>query len=102
MRRSLRALDLALLLPTLPVFGALTGALALLVWLLDGRPIFFLQSRVGLRGKRFFIFKLRTMTTQSDVEARSVTWIGQFLRQRGLVVSAHRQPINRRVRWCSG
>lgn len=82
--RSLRALDLALLLPTLPFFAAVTASLALLVWALDGRPIFFRQPRVGLRGRLFFILKLRTMTTEPDVGARRVTRLGRFLRQRGL------------------
>ncbi len=80
----LRALDLALLIPTLPFFGALTAFFAALVWALDGRPIFFRQPRVGLRGKPFMILKLRTMTTEADVKSRRVTGIGKFLRQRGL------------------
>ncbi len=82
--RPLRALDLALLIPTLPFFATATAVFAALVWLLDGRPIFFRQRRVGLRGKPFEILKLRTMTTDADVKARKVTRIGKFLRQRGL------------------
>jgi lipopolysaccharide/colanic/teichoic acid biosynthesis glycosyltransferase len=82
--RSLRALDLALLLPSLPFFAAVTAVLAGLVWALDGRPIFFRQPRVGLRGRMFFILKLRTMTTEPEVSARRVTPLGKFLRQRGL------------------
>lgn len=84
MPRTLRALDLALLVPTLPFFTAITAFLAGLVWALDGRPIFFRQPRVGLKGRPFLILKLRTMTTEPDVSARRVTRIGKFLRQRGL------------------
>lgn len=82
--RSLRALDLALLAPTLPFFAALTSALALAVLLADGRPVFFSQLRVG-RGRRpFRIWKLRTMTTGADVSARRPTRLGAWLRHRGL------------------
>jgi lipopolysaccharide/colanic/teichoic acid biosynthesis glycosyltransferase len=42
-----RLLDLALLLPLVPLFAAVTGLLALLVLLADGRPVFFHQPRVG-------------------------------------------------------
>jgi len=82
--RSLRALDLLLLAPTLPFFAALTSALALAVLLADGRPAFFSQPRVG-RGRRpFRIWKLRTMTTEPEVSARRPTRLGAWLRQRGL------------------
>lgn len=79
-----RAFDLALLIPTLPLFALATGVLALGVLLLDGRPIFFSQPRVG-RGRRIFqIVKLRTMTCEPDPSARRPTRFGRFLRQRGL------------------
>ena len=82
--RSLRALDLALLLPTLPFFAAIIAVLALINWALEGRPVFFHQPRVGLRGRLFFILKLRTMGTEPEVPSRRVTRFGKFLRQRGL------------------
>jgi lipopolysaccharide/colanic/teichoic acid biosynthesis glycosyltransferase len=36
-------------------------AAAAAVWLEDGRPIFFMQDRVGLRGARFRVAKFRSM-----------------------------------------
>ena len=86
MRRPLakRALDLALLLPLVPLFGLLIGGLALAVWIADGRPIFFRQPRVGVDGRPFQILKLRTMTTEADPKARRPTRLGARLRQRGL------------------
>jgi lipopolysaccharide/colanic/teichoic acid biosynthesis glycosyltransferase len=82
MRR--RLFDLALLLPTLPFFVPLIASLALVVWAVDGRPVFFTQPRLG-RGRRLFhIYKLRTMTTEADVAQRKPTRLGAFLRAHAL------------------
>jgi len=83
-RTAKRALDLALLLPLVPLFAATVGLLAAVVLVAQGRPIFFRQSRVGVSGKRFGILKLRTMTTEADPKARRPTPVGAWLRQRGL------------------
>jgi lipopolysaccharide/colanic/teichoic acid biosynthesis glycosyltransferase len=37
------------------------GCIAFLVWLFSGRPILFIQERVGLLGRPFKLFKFRTM-----------------------------------------
>lgn len=79
-----RLFDLALLLPLLPLFALLTGALALAVLVCDGRPIFFTQPRVGHRRRIFQVVKLRTMTREPDPADRRPTRLGAFLRQRGL------------------
>jgi len=79
-----RALDLALLLPVLPFASAVVGVLAALVRLLDGAPVFFVQERVGLGGRRFRVYKLRTMSCEREVAARKPTRFGQWLRLRGL------------------
>ncbi len=79
-----RLFDLVLLLPLLPFILLLIGGLGLLVLVFDGRPIFFTQRRLG-KGKRpFRILKLRTMSTEAEVQARRPTRFGQWLRQRGL------------------
>jgi lipopolysaccharide/colanic/teichoic acid biosynthesis glycosyltransferase len=83
-QRGKRALDLALLLPTLPLFVLLLAPLALLVLLIDGRPIFFGQPRLGRARRPFAIWKLRTMTTEPDPNDRRPTRLGAWLRQRGL------------------
>ena len=59
-------------------------ALALVVLVGQGRPIFFRQARVGVGGRRFGILKLRTMTTEADPRDRRPTGLGKWLRQRGL------------------
>ncbi|MCB9753604.1 MAG: sugar transferase [Myxococcales bacterium] len=79
-----RALDLVLLGPTVPLFAAATGALALVVLALDGRPVLFSQDRVGQGGRAFRIWKLRTMTREADPRDRRPTRLGRWLRGRGL------------------
>lgn len=79
-----RLLDLALLLPLVPLFLAVTGLLALAVLVADGRPLFFRQPRVGIHRRPFTVWKLRTMTCEAEVAARRPTRFGQWLRLRGL------------------
>jgi lipopolysaccharide/colanic/teichoic acid biosynthesis glycosyltransferase len=79
-----RALDLGLLLPVLPVACVLILAIAAGLLVVEGRPIFFVQRRLG-RGRRpFTILKLRTMTTEADARRRTATRVGGWLRRRGL------------------
>ncbi len=49
---------------------------AVAIWLDAGRPIFYRQERVGLHGRRFWIYKFRTMENGDDV-----TKTGRFLRR---------------------
>lgn len=66
----LGALALLLALP-------LVVALAILVELEDGRPAFFAQDRVGLRGQQFRMWKLRTMRAdceQAPHERTAADW----------------------------
>lgn len=79
-----RALDLVLLVPTLPLFAVVTAALALAVLVCDGRPVLFRQPRVGRERRAFAIVKLRTMTCERDPAMRRPTRFGRFMRQRGL------------------
>jgi len=79
-----RWFDLFLVAAASPVAALAIAVLAAAVWCADGRPIFFLQDRLG-RGRRpFRIWKLRTMTREPDVGARRPTRLGAWLRQRGL------------------
>jgi len=72
-------LGLILLLPFI-----LLTALSVRIFL--GTPIFFRQQRPGYKGKPFFIYKFRTMTSASDSagnllpDAQRLTRLGSFLR----------------------
>jgi lipopolysaccharide/colanic/teichoic acid biosynthesis glycosyltransferase len=82
--RGKRFFDLCLLLPAAPFLGLVVGGLALAVWAVDGRPVFFSQPRLG-RGRRpFQIWKLRSMTLEPDPRQRRPTRLGGWMRQRGL------------------
>jgi lipopolysaccharide/colanic/teichoic acid biosynthesis glycosyltransferase len=63
--RGKRALDLALVLMALPVALPIIVLSALLLWVESGLP-FYSQDRLGQNGKRFRIFKLRTMVRDAD------------------------------------
>ncbi len=67
-----RAFDLVVgmigLIVTLPIF-ALTAVAILLD---DGRPVFFRQQRVGEGGRRFRIFKFRTMVRDAEARLRDL------------------------------
>ncbi len=57
------------LIPLLPI-------VSVAIWFDAGRPIFYRQERVGLHGRRFWIYKFRTMENGDDV-----TRTGRFLRR---------------------
>lgn len=73
------------LLLALPVMAIVSAA----IWLETGRPIFFRQNRVGLRGREFEILKFRSM--RQDAEANGPEWaanddgritrVGRFIRK---------------------
>jgi lipopolysaccharide/colanic/teichoic acid biosynthesis glycosyltransferase len=69
-----KMVSLILILTTFP----LMGILLMFSLLLQGRPIFFLQERIGYKKKPFCLYKLRTM------EAGKVTFYGKLLRKTGL------------------
>lgn len=79
-----RLLDLALLVLTSPAWLPILMALVATVWFVDGRPVFFRQPRLGLYGRLFRIWKLRTMTMDADVAQRRPTRLGAWLRAHGL------------------
>jgi lipopolysaccharide/colanic/teichoic acid biosynthesis glycosyltransferase/glycosyltransferase involved in cell wall biosynthesis len=82
-----RALDVAgaglgliLLAPVLLLAGAA-------VWASMGRPVLFAQPRAGLHGRRFVLYKLRTMADRRDAsgallpDEQRMTRVGTWLRE---------------------
>ena len=63
-----RAVDVALALVGLVVLAPVFLGIALLLRLREGPPVIFRQTRVGLHGRPFTLFKFRTMCP--DAEAR--------------------------------
>jgi len=61
-----RATDILFSVIGLLVTSPLFLAIALRIWLEDGRPIFYRGERVGRFGKRFKILKFRTMVPNAD------------------------------------
>jgi len=62
----------------LVLFSPLWGIVLLLSLLMQGRPLFFLQERIGRHKKVFSIYKLRSM------HAQKITSWGKILRNTGL------------------
>ena len=88
-RQAKRAFDLAFSLALLSIGGPIILLLALLVKLTSRGPAFFGQRRVGLRGREFTIYKLRTMIADAERETgpkladpydERVTTLGRILR----------------------
>jgi exopolysaccharide production protein ExoY len=63
--RMKRGLDVLLVLIALPIVLPLVAILAFLVWLNGGRP-FYCQRRVGLDGRTFRMWKLRSMVPDAE------------------------------------
>ena len=53
--------DAVLITLIIPIAAFLITIFAIILLIFDGRPIFYTQSRVGLNGRYFKIFKFRTM-----------------------------------------
>lgn len=83
-----RLFDLILGLLGLVITAPVMAGAAILIKLEDGGPVFFHQERVGMQGRRFMIWKLRTMVV--DAERRGgqltvgtdgrITRVGRWLR----------------------
>lgn len=71
-----RAYDIFFSSVGLLVISPLLVGVSLAILILDGVPIFFLQERVGLKGRPFYIWKFRTMRPDSESRGPSVTKAG--------------------------
>jgi len=85
-----RALDLALVIVSLPVWAVALAVVAVMVRVRLGRPAIFVQVRPGLHGRPFRMYKFRTMTDARDgngellPDAERMTAFGGWLRSTSL------------------
>ncbi len=73
-----RLFDISISLFGLLAFGPMLIIISILIKLEDGQSVFFVQERIGLHKKPFFVFKFRTMSNGQ------VTRVGKWLRNTGL------------------
>lgn len=78
--QSLRILDILISTIAIIVLSPLIFFSALYILLKDGRPIIYSQTRHGLNGKQFRLYKFRTMTEIKGQEDPVMTKSGKLLR----------------------
>lgn len=77
--KSIRVLDLFFSLVLMVIFIIPFLISCLLILIIDGKPIFYSQERLGYKRKKFKILKLRTMVEKDDKLVMTKT--GNFLRK---------------------
>jgi len=84
-KKIIRFFDLLISLIILIIFSPLIISISLLIFTIDGKPVFFRQQRIGYRGKKFKIFKFRTMKNRIlKNENLRLTLLGKILRRLSL------------------
>lgn len=67
--RGKRIADIVLSLLALPILGLVTLVMTVVMKIVSPGPVFFFQERVGYLGRRFMIYKFRTMSVNADSTA---------------------------------
>jgi sugar transferase EpsL len=80
-----RIFDIIISLLLLIIFFPIMLIISILILKIDGKPIIFKQYRMGFKGKKFIIFKFRTMrnVVLKDEKLR-LTYLGKILRKTSL------------------
>ncbi len=82
---TIRILDIIISLSILIIFLPIIILISILILLIDGKPIIYKQVRVGYRGKKFTIFKFRTMSNMKYKDEKlRLTFLGKILRKTSL------------------
>ncbi|AST58541.1 sugar transferase [Thermoanaerobacterium thermosaccharolyticum] len=85
-----RLIDILASLCLLIVLSPLLLAISMIIYLTMGSPVLYRQTRPGLKGKPFTIYKFRTMSNKKDKygvllpDEERLTKIGKFLRSTSL------------------
>ena len=74
-----RALDISCCVAALPLFVFFTLVVAIVTRFTSPGPIFFRQERVGRKGRRFLIYKFRTMHVRADASPHQM-YFAQLVR----------------------
>ena len=74
-----RILDLTCILLALPVWSLLMIVITLWIKLVSAGPVFFRQERIGHRGRRFMIYKFRSMKMNAETRTHE-TYLEQLIR----------------------
>ena len=81
----IRFIDILISLIALLIMLPIIFLISLLILVFDGRPIIYRQSRIGLKGRNFTMFKFRTMSlTKHTQDKMRLTLLGKILRKSSL------------------
>ena len=81
----MRFFDILFSILILIIFSPIICLISLLILVFNGKPIIYKQSRIGYLGKRFIIFKFRTMNNfKFKDEKLRLTFLGKLLRKTSL------------------
>ena len=81
----IRIFDIIIGVLLLIFFSPIIIVISILILLIDGKPIIYQQLRVGLKGKKFLIYKFRTMRNLNlKNEELRLTSFGKILRKLSL------------------
>ena len=80
--KMIRFFDILISAIILIIFSPILVIISVLIFVIDGRPIIYKQPRIGYKGRKFIIFKFRTMSNVifKDEKLR-LTIIGKILRR---------------------
>jgi len=93
-----RSFDVSFSSIALLLLSPLLLLIAILVWMEDGGPVFFAQTRVGRFGKEFKMFKIRSMCL--DAEKRLAELLKQNQHTEGVTFKLKDDPrITRMGKW---
>ena len=67
-----RIMDISVVIFLLPFWLPLMALIAVIIWITSSSPIFFLQFRTGRGGKRFRMYKFRTMVKNAEALKQEV------------------------------
>ena len=80
-----RVFDVLISTLILIIFLPIMVIISILIFVIDGRPVIYKQIRVGYKGRKFIIFKYRTMSNIIlKNEKLRLTFLGKILRKTSL------------------